>query len=48
MPAGELPRFHALWHSDDYTGVDKERFTAGHRRPDWPLLVTEGRGRYAA
>jgi len=45
-PPGELLRFHAWWHGDDYTGVDKERFTAGDRRPDWPLLVTEGRGRY--
>jgi len=45
-PAGELLRFHAWWHGDDYTGVDEKRFTTGDRRPDWPLLVTEGRGRY--
>ena len=45
-PAGELLRFHAWWHGDDYTGVDKECFTTGDRRPDWPLLVTKGRGRY--
>ena len=38
-PAGELLRFHAWWHGDDYTGVDQQRFTAGDRRPDWPLLV---------
>jgi len=41
-----LLRFHAKWHRDDYSGVDKKRFTHGDRWPDWPLLVTEGRGRF--
>jgi len=41
-----LLRFHAKWHRDDYAGVDKKRFTHGDRWPDWPLLVTEGRGRF--
>jgi len=45
-PASELLRFHAWWHADDYTGVDRQRLTTGDRRPDWPLLVTKGRGRY--
>ena len=41
-----LLRFHAKWHRDDYAGVEKERFARGDRWPDWPMLVTEGRGRF--
>lgn len=46
-PAGKLLRFHAKWHGDDFTGVEEKRFARGSDRwPDWPLLVTAGRGRY--
>ena len=41
-----LLRFHAKWHRDDYSGVDEQRFTRGDRWPDWPIMVTEGRGRF--
>jgi len=41
-----LLQFHAKWHRDDYAGLDEKRFTEGDRWPDWPLLVTEGRGRF--
>jgi len=41
-----LLRFHAKWHRDAYAGVDQKSFTHGDRWPDWPLLVTEGRGRF--
>ncbi|HUT09841.1 MAG TPA: glycoside hydrolase family 172 protein [Thermoguttaceae bacterium] len=41
-----LLHFHAKWHRDAYVGVDEQSFTHGDRWPDWPLLVTEGRGRF--
>jgi len=41
-----LLRFHAKWHRDAYVGVDEKSFTHGDRWPDWPILVTEGRGRF--
>ena len=41
-----LLRFHAKWHRDAYVGVDEKAFTRGERWPDWPLMVTEGRGRF--
>ncbi|NQU20382.1 MAG: DUF2961 domain-containing protein [Candidatus Nealsonbacteria bacterium] len=41
-----LLRFHAKWHRDAYAGVDEQSFTHGERWPDWPILVTEGRGRF--
>ena len=41
-----LLRFHAKWHRDAYVGVDKKSFTHGERWPDWPLMVTESRGRF--
>ena len=41
-----LLHFHAKWHRDAYVGVDEKSFTRGDRWPDWPLLVTEGSGRF--
>jgi len=41
-----LLRFHAKWHRDAYVGVDEQSLTRGDRWPDWPILVTEGRGRF--
>ncbi|WP_145325328.1 glycoside hydrolase family 172 protein [Paenibacillus xylanexedens] len=43
----DLLRFHAKWHRDDYLDLDMERFKeGGDRWPDWPLLLTKGRGRF--
>ncbi|QLG40433.1 DUF2961 domain-containing protein [Paenibacillus sp. E222] len=43
----DLLRFHAKWHRDDYLDMDVERFKeGGDRWPDWPLLLTKGRGRF--
>jgi len=41
-----LLRFHAKWHRDSYVGVDEKLFTHGQRWPDWPLMVSESRGRF--
>lgn len=43
----DLLRFHAKWHRDDYLDLDVGRFKeGGDRWPDWPLLLTKGRGRF--
>jgi len=39
-PASELGRFHAKWHRDALLN------TVADRTLDWPLLRTEGRGRF--
>jgi hypothetical protein len=39
-PAEELARFHAKWHRDALLPKEKER------QIDWPILKTEGRGRF--
>jgi hypothetical protein len=39
-PADSLLRFHAKWHRDAFLVERKDRW------PDWPLLKTEGTGRY--
>lgn len=45
--AENLLRFHSKWHRDDYLDLDAERFKeGGDRWPDWPLLLTKGRGRF--
>lgn len=45
--ADNLLRFHSKWHRDDYLDLDTERFKeGGDRWPDWPLLLTKGRGRF--
>lgn len=45
-PDGML-RFHAKWHRDALVKGDAQRFApGGDRWPDWPLLQTEGKGRY--
>lgn len=46
IPGEKLLRFHAKWHRNDFSGVDRERFTKGDRWPDWPVLVTQGTGRF--
>ena len=40
QPIGSLLRFHAKWHRDPPTPMRKDRW------PDWPLLDTDGTGRY--
>jgi hypothetical protein len=40
--ASELLRFHAKWHRNAFL----ERSAAEGREIDWPLLLTEGRGRF--
>ena len=40
--ANDLLRFHAKWHQ----GLFKELVQSGGRELDWPLLVTEGTGRF--
>lgn len=40
--AAELLRFHSKWHD----GKFKEEVQSKGREKDWPLLVTEGRGRF--
>jgi hypothetical protein len=39
-PAGQLGRFHAKWHRDAFLPTEPER------RIDWPMLKTEGCGRF--
>ncbi|MCY3023208.1 MAG: DUF2961 domain-containing protein [Planctomycetota bacterium] len=39
-PSGSLGRFHAKWHRDVMLPQEKERWI------DWPMLITEGRGRF--
>ena len=41
QPAGELGRFHAKWHRDAFLPERADRW------PDWTVLKTEGRGRFA-
>ena len=41
LPRGaQLGRFHAKWHRDAFLNTD------GERALDWPMLKTDGRGRY--
>jgi hypothetical protein len=40
QPVGSLLRFHAKWHRDPPTPMRPDR------KPDWPLLETDGAGRY--
>ena len=40
LPANQLLRFHAKWHRDAFSIKEKDRW------PDWPLLVTRGKGRF--
>jgi hypothetical protein len=35
----DLLRFHCKWHRDDYSGLEKQRFSED-RWPDWPILKT--------
>ncbi|MHC4620196.1 MAG: DUF2961 domain-containing protein [Planctomycetota bacterium] len=39
-PANQLLRFHAKWHRDAFLIKDKDRW------PDWPMLLTRGKGRF--
>lgn len=39
-PVSDLGRFHAKWHRDAFLNTVKERAV------DWPMLKTEGRGRF--
>ena len=39
-PIEQLGRFHAKWHRDVFLPTEKERWI------DWPILKTEGRGRF--
>jgi hypothetical protein len=45
-PADQLLRFHAKWHRDAYPERDPEVYINGERYPDWPWLITTGRGRF--
>jgi hypothetical protein len=40
MPIEKLARFHAKWHRDANLIARKDRF------PDWPMVLTQGRGRF--
>ena len=40
QPNGSLGRFHAKWHRDAFLPTEPERWV------DWPMLKTEGRGRF--
>jgi hypothetical protein len=40
QPAHRLLRFHAKWHRDAFLIEDEDRW------PDWPMLVTRGKGRF--
>jgi len=40
VPIERLARFHAKWHRDAFLPKEKERWI------DWPMLITEGRGRF--
>lgn len=45
--ADQLLRFHARWHQGVFIDTDAARFAPGHDRwPDWPILLTKGRGRF--
>jgi hypothetical protein len=44
--ADKLLRFHAKWHRDAWPFGEKDRYVRGDRYPDWPLLITKGRGRF--
>ena len=39
-PVGQLARFHAKWHRDEFLPAAPER------RIDWPVVKTEGAGRF--
>ena len=39
-PIAELGRFHAKWHRDAFLPTEPERWI------DWPMLITQGRGRF--
>lgn len=39
-PAADYGRFHAKWHRDAFLPVEPER------KIDWPMVKTEGRGRF--
>lgn len=39
-PIEQLGRFHAKWHRDAFLPTEKERWI------DWPILKTDGRGRF--
>ncbi len=39
-PIDQLGRFHAKWHRDAFLPTEKERWI------DWPILETQGRGRF--
>ena len=39
-PIEQLGRFHAKWHRDAFLPTEKERWI------DWPILKTEGQGRF--
>ena len=40
QPIASLGRFHAKWHRDTNEITRKDRF------PDWPMVLTQGRGRF--
>jgi hypothetical protein len=45
--ADGMLRFHARWHRGEFGDLDRSRFdTGGDRWPDWPLLLTQGSGRF--
>ncbi|HEI8321887.1 glycoside hydrolase family 172 protein [Enterococcus faecium] len=45
--AEDYLRFHAKWHNGDFQQLNQHEFTEdGQRWPDWPLLLTEGTGRF--
>ena len=39
-PIAELGRFHAKWHRDAFLPTEPERWI------DWPMLITQGKGRF--
>lgn len=41
QPIEKYARFHAKWHRDAFLPTDPDR-----RKIDWPMLVTEGAGRF--
>lgn len=43
----QLLRFHSKWHQGDFKNWASERFEpGGDRHPDWPILLTNGSGRF--
>ena len=45
--ADQLLRFHAKWHQGEFKQLDRKRFVeGGDRFPDWPILLTQGAGRF--